>query len=136
MSTSTLGGHVNTLQSQPPVDGRRRRRLHSDEFKANAVASCQAAGISVAAVAMANGINANLLRRWMRERGCESPSRRALKSVEASTTDSAEFIPVTLASTAPAAIRLKLQRGTTRIELEWPIEAADACGAWLRQWLT
>jgi transposase len=41
--------------------------MHSDEFKASAVASCQATGISVAAVALANGINANLLRRWVRD---------------------------------------------------------------------
>lgn len=67
MSTSTLGGHVNTIQTQPPVDGRRRRRLHSNEFKANAVASCTQPGMSMAAVAMANGVNANLLRRWVRE---------------------------------------------------------------------
>ena len=118
------------------VTARRTRRTHSEAFKQSVVSACVQPGVSVAGVALANGINANLLRRWMRERGCESPSRRALKSVEASTTDSAEFIPVTLASTAPAAIRLKLQRGATRIELEWPIEAADACGAWLRQWLT
>nr|WP_282598189.1 transposase [Acidovorax sp. JG5] len=39
--------------------------MHSDEFKANAVASCMQPGISMAAVAMANGINANLLRRWV-----------------------------------------------------------------------
>ena len=66
MSTSTLGGHVNTISEQA-AGGRRRGRMHSDEFKANAVASCQTAGISVASVAMANGINANLLRRWVRE---------------------------------------------------------------------
>ena len=48
------------------VGGGRRRR-HSDEFKANAVAACLQPGISMAAVAMANGINANLLRRWVRE---------------------------------------------------------------------
>ena len=66
VSTSTLGGHVNTIPNQV-ADGRRRRRLHSDEFKANAVASCMQPGMSMASVAMANGINANLLRRWVRE---------------------------------------------------------------------
>ena len=65
MSTSTLGGHVNTILEQA-VGGRRRRRLHSDEFKANAVASCMRPGMSMAAVALANGVNANLLRRWVR----------------------------------------------------------------------
>ena len=65
MSTSTLGGHVNTIPEQA-VGGRRRRRLHSDEFKVNAVASFMHPGMSMAAVAMANGVNANLLRRWVR----------------------------------------------------------------------
>jgi transposase-like protein len=47
--------------------GPRRRRPHSDEFKARAVASCMQPGMSMAAVAMAHGVNANLLRRWVRE---------------------------------------------------------------------
>ena len=46
---------------------RRRRRIHSDDFKANAVASCMQPGMSMAAVAMAQGVNANLLRRWVRD---------------------------------------------------------------------
>ena len=32
-------------------------------------------------------------------------------------------------------IRLEAQRGNARVKLEWPIQAADACGAWLREWL-
>lgn len=66
MSTSTLGGHVNTTPDQQ-AGARQRRRKHSDEFKAEAVASCMQPGISIAAIAMARGINANLLRRWVQE---------------------------------------------------------------------
>lgn len=47
--------------------GRRRRRIHSAEFKAHIVAACCKPGVSSAAVAMANGINANLVRRWVKE---------------------------------------------------------------------
>ena len=43
-------------------DGRRR---HSAEFKADVVASCCKAGVSIASVALANGVNANLVRRWV-----------------------------------------------------------------------
>jgi len=39
VSTSTLGGHVNTIPDQQAGSGR-RRRMHSDEFKADAVAAC------------------------------------------------------------------------------------------------
>src|SRR5580698_7121353 len=47
--------------------GRRRRRRHSPAFKAEAVGACQQAGVSIAAVALARGLNANMLRDWMRK---------------------------------------------------------------------
>ena len=47
--------------------GRRRRRVHTDEFKADAVAACQQPGVSLAAIAPSRGINVNLLRRRARE---------------------------------------------------------------------
>ncbi|MCC7326066.1 MAG: transposase [Burkholderiales bacterium] len=51
--------------------------MHSAEFKAYAVASCMQSGISMAAVVMANGINANLLRRWVREAELSPVAERA-----------------------------------------------------------
>ena len=30
------------------------------------------------------------------------------------------------------AIRVELTRGDTRIVVEWPVQASDACAAWLR----
>jgi transposase-like protein len=50
--------------------GRRRRRHHSVFFKAEAVGECQQPGVSIAAVALARGLNANLLRRWVKEAEC------------------------------------------------------------------
>ena len=75
MSTWTLGGHVDTIDAAPRP-GRRTRRLHTDEFKADAVVAACQPGVSMAAVAMARGINANLLRRWVRE--AEMPRPKAL----------------------------------------------------------
>ena len=40
--------------------GRRRRRTHSAEFKAQVVTACSSPGVSSAAVAMAHGVNANI----------------------------------------------------------------------------
>lgn len=42
------------------VSGGRRRRTHSDEFRAQIVTACRMPGVSTAEVAMAHGINANL----------------------------------------------------------------------------
>ena len=49
-----------------PAAGRRHAR-YSDEFKRQVVAACLAPGVSKAAIALANGLNANLARRWVVE---------------------------------------------------------------------
>ena len=110
VSTSTLGGHVDTIGALP-LAGRRRRRLHSDEFKADAVAAASQPGMSMASVAMARGINANLLRRWVRE--AELPPARVLaKSAPAAST----FVPVQLPEpVAPTGeIRIEGKRSINR----------------------
>ena len=137
MSTSTLGGHVNTISEQPIT--RRRRRLHSDDFKANAVAACMQPGISMAAVAMARGINANLLRRWVRQSEMQHDGGDAAAlATPRREGNAAAFVPVQLpapnALSAPD-IRIDLRRGATAITVTWPSEAASACAAWMRELL-
>lgn len=111
----------------------RRRRTHTASFKQAVINACQVPGASVAGVALAHGINANQVRRWMRERGVVLPSR-----VPASTIDAAPaFVPLAMPSvrSETTAIRIEVHRGTTAIHVEWPVQAADACAAWLRDWL-
>lgn len=43
----------------------RVKRNHSPEFKARVVEACDARGASVAGVALAHGVNANLVRKWI-----------------------------------------------------------------------
>lgn len=141
MSTSTLGGHVNTIPDQQ-AGPRRRRRNHSDDFKAGAVASCMQPGVSMAAVAMAHGVNANLLRRWVREAEMK-PTAMALSGVAPGEVKAPErkslFVPVRLPAPAePAAqpdIRIELRRGTTTVAVSWPASAASECAAWMRELL-
>ncbi len=129
---------MNTISEQA-VGTRRRRRTHSDEFKANAVASCMQAGMSMAAVAMTHGINANLLRRWVHEaelgREAERPRRLTVAQAPAKTA-AAAFVPMQLPAPGDAPdIRIELRRGPTAINVSWPTEAADACAAWMRELL-
>ncbi len=141
MSTVTLGGHVTTIP-EDHAGPRRRRRLHSDEFKARAVASCMQPGMSMAAVAMAHGVNANLLRRWVREAEMKAPAhaigKSAAQQLQAPQRETL-FVPVSLpAPTAPAPpadIRIELQRGATAITVAWPASAACECATWLRELL-
>lgn len=48
---------------------RRTRREYSAELKTQVVQACRQPGASVAGVAMAHGINANIVHRWLREAG-------------------------------------------------------------------
>lgn len=115
---------------------RRRRRTHGEAFKQSVISACREPGVSVAGVALANGLNANQVRRWMRERGVQAPDRRHTQAVSVSDVSAAGFVPVALAPAPAPMIRLEVQRGAARVKLEWPVEAAGACGAWLREWLT
>lgn len=132
---------MNTIPDQE-AGPRRRRRLHSDDFKARAVASCMQAGMSMAAVAMAHGVNANLLRRWVREAELKPPStalsKSAVREVRAPQAKTL-FVPVSLpAPGAPAPladIRIELQRGATAVTVTWPASAATECAAWMRELL-
>lgn len=129
VSTSTFGGYVDTIgpHSSP---GRRRRRLHSDAFKADAVAAAVQPGVSMASVALTRGINANLLRRWVRE--AEVPLVKALPSAAPAPT----FIPVQLPDrVATADIRVEVRRGPTAITVTWPMSAAAECASWMRELL-
>lgn len=131
VSTSTLGGHVDTIEALPAA-GRRRRRLHSDEFKADAVAAASQPGMSMASVALARGINANLLRRWVRE--AELPPAKALAKAGPA---ASAFLPVQLPEpVAPAGeIRIDVRRGATTVTVAWPMAAAAECAGWMRELL-
>lgn len=114
---------------------RRTRRTHSEAFKRSLIDACGVPGASVAGVALANGINANQLRRWMRERGIEPPELSCLPLRVATSEPMGGFVPVQLPPSLDAPIRLELRKGTAVVTVDWPASSAAACGAWLREWL-
>jgi len=140
VSTSLSGGHVDT--SVVLVKGGRiRRRRHSDQFKAQVVAACRRPGVSIAAVALANGLNANLLRRWVAQGEAHDDGRAVSTAPAAAAAGGviSTFVPVAVqdgrADGVERSIRIGLQRGPGRVEVHWPLEAAADCAAWLRDWL-
>jgi transposase len=101
------------------------------------VAACMQPGISMAAVAMARGVNANLLRRWVRDAEVK-PSADAASNKMAPTPalPKSTFVPMTLPAAAPPQhIRIELRRGAMSITLTWPSDAAAECAAWMRELL-
>jgi len=131
--------HTISKDSKEVGAGRRRRRVHSVEFKAQVVAACSPPGVSIAAIAMANGVNANLARRWVVD--AERLNAGALSAVTSVAVADA-FVPLQLPPPASAStpvpatdIRVELRRGATIINVSWPVAAASQCAVWMRSLL-
>lgn len=112
-------------------EAKRTRRRHSAEFKQQILAECAQPGASVAGVALAHRINANLVQKWRRKARGDDRGGRPV---------GATFIPGTLATSAPcsvlaATIHVEVQRAAVSARIQWPVAAAAECAAWLRDWL-
>jgi transposase len=70
-------------RTESSVPTRKTKRRHSTEFKAGVVEACEARGASVAGVALANGVNANLVRKWIdkKKRNASAEARPGLLPV-------------------------------------------------------
>ena len=126
---------------------RPRRREYSMEFKALVLEQCRHTGASIAGVALAQGINQNMVHRWIRE------ERQRLELAELQR-GAAAFLPVQLPqvpvtqpiplprvappvdpSDVGQGIRIEIQRAGGKVTVTWPVQSASDCGIWLREWL-
>jgi transposase-like protein len=132
---------MDTSPINLPSPGRRRGR-YSEAFKRQIVVACEAPGVSTAAIALANGLNANLVRRWVAlARGEEAAgSPLALPpNVTGTHKPTPAFVslpvPPSASASSPAAeIRLELRSGTQVLTLYWPLSAASQCLQALKDW--
>jgi len=102
-------------------------------MQAQVMSECDAPGASVAKVAMAHGINANVVHRW---RQLAREGRPAVAET------SGEFVPISLPamsamSSSPNAtdIQIQLRRGATSMTITWPLAASADFAAWMRELL-
>ena len=124
---------MHTSDIQLPGAGRRRGR-YSDEFKRQVMAACKQPGVSTAAVALANGLNANLLRRWISESRLRAkPAARQTRALALPA--QTQFIPLELQpnGAVPGDIQIELQRGATLVRVQWPLAGAAECAVWIRE---
>lgn len=56
------------------------RRTFTPEYKQELVRKCRAPGVSVSAIALAHGLNANVLRKWLRQQTAASSARPSVPS--------------------------------------------------------
>jgi transposase len=134
-----------------PNSGPRRR--HSAELKAKVLAACAEPGASISGVALANGLNANLVRKWRSGRGTQRGSMTVAPASRSAATASSvapEFValempaapkvtaragtqPTATSSTVEPSIHVELRRGPLHLNVRWPTSAAEDCWAWLRE---
>lgn len=110
------------MDTKEESKGRTRRR-HDKTLKRRVLAECAAPGASVATVAMAHGLNANLVHKWRRE-------------LDGERNTAASFVPVTVGaviSEPQQFIEFEVQRGATSVRVRWPMSGAGACASWLRE---
>ncbi len=69
----------------------RGRAIYNKQAVSQLVARCKEPGVSIAHAAMVNGVNANLLRKWMTKNPAKSKRKKA---------GGAMLLPVVIASTA------------------------------------
>ena len=113
------------------------RRVHSAEFKARILSECRQSGASVSAVAIAHGLNANVVRKWLAGRGLK---RMAAAAPARGSKPSLQFVPVELprselvvaASAGQTDIRIELQRGGLHVKLQCAATAGALYAAQLR----
>jgi len=100
------------------LPGKRKRGRYSNEFKRELVRACEAPGVSTASVALANGVNANLLRRWISELR-DIVRARVENSQRVPANNKPEFVRFesTIRDTAAvnSKVELVLQRGEIRV---------------------
>ncbi len=119
---------------------RRRTRRHSPEFKARVIAACLEPGVSLAAVALANGLNANFLRTWVKayrkqQEPGEVPAIVNRRGAELATRSTPTLVPVSVPRSveeSPGCIELEIRRSQTVVQIRWPVSESASCAQWLR----
>lgn len=112
----------------------RRRGRYSEAFKTQVVTAARQPGVSTAAVALANGLNANLLRRWISE--SESPRAVVRANLAGATPAQPPFVALQMSprsATPESVIHIELQRAGTTVRIQWPVSAAHECAGWVRE---
>jgi len=120
---STNGNQVDTMETSQVA----KRRRHDASLKRAVLEQCAAPGASVASIALAHGLNANLVHKWRREARPTSPALGSSHDVGPEPRFVALNLPPPVQPTVAEVVQLELRRGA----LTKPV--ADLLHAWLLQ---
>ena len=120
------------------TEPKRKRQERSPALKAQVLVECERPGASVAQVALAHGVNANLVHGWRRlereRRQAAADAVMAASAAAAPMVEAMPFVPITVSpSTSEATIEIELRRGQLTMKATWPLSAASQCATWARE---
>lgn len=116
---STIKQMMDTMST----DKKRIRREHSRALKEKILAECEVAGATVAKVAMAHGINANIVHTW----------RKLARERAVAPVVSNAFMPLTIEPAAQAERRVEIEVRRGAVSTSWPLSATTEMAAWARE---
>ena len=99
-----------------------QRRMHSPELKLRVIEQCRQPGVSIASVALAHGLNANLVRQWLSGRGL----KRAAQGAPVDGAEPASVLPIGSSGRLKAAAACSLQFVPLRLAAESASEGATS----------
>lgn len=110
-----------------------KRKRYTKAFKHNVITACAQPGASVARIALEHGLNANMLRKWVRL----AQSKSAQKAPGFVALPIAPVLPAPPAKRAAdtEAIRVEIPYHQQSISISWPVSQTDRCLALLRELL-
>ena len=97
------------------------------------VAAAARPGVSVAAIALANGLNANLLRRWIQQ--ADAAGQPSFVPLALPGPVAVEVTPDRPEPVRGDVIRIEIRKSEVELTVQWPAASAAACGLWLQHWL-
>ena len=112
------------------------RRTHSAQFKAQVLTACRQPGASVSAVALAHGLNVNVVRKWLAGRGMKRCASAALTQHNLAP-EPMQFLPVSVSAPPlgcgqpSSEIRLDLDLGALQLKVNCARGAAAPVAALL-----
>ena len=116
---------------------RRTKRTYCADTKAELIAACLVPGASIAAIANAHDMNANVLHRWLKDQ--RQPALSGNACVEPATLEAPEpelpsFISLPLAMKPPdplqRVIQVEVRKGALMMSVTWPLSAASDFAHW------
>lgn len=126
---STNGIEVDTMEASQAAE----RRRHDASLKQAVLEQCAAPGASVANIALAHGLNANLVHKWRREARPAPGGLGSLDDVGPEPRFVAVSLPPPVQPTVAEMVQLELRRGALTVSCTWPVSAMLQCEAWLRE---